>query len=172
MTKLLAEIKSAMDVSPFYALKTKKSVAALVEAGHAELNEGITEGKGATAKFAVRLTEAGIAALAAAPAPATPVATPATFAIIDGAVLPPRTRTVQSKYPLDQLGLGQSIFVPAGADVKKVQNSVASAITGFMKRNGVKRFSARTLKEGQEAGAFKAPAEGVLVVRVADKTAA
>lgn len=169
MTKLLAEIKAAMDVSPFYALKTKKSVDALVAAGHAELNEGIKEGNGAAAKFAVRLTEAGIAALNAAPAAEAKPAP--TFAIFDAIELPGKTRNAASKYPLDKLAVGQFIFVPADGDMKRVQTSLSSAATGAAKRSGVKRYSTRTVQGGAAYGPFTAPSDGVVVVRIADKTA-
>lgn len=172
MTKLLAEIKAAMDVSPFYALKTKKAVAALVEAGQAELNEGITEGKGATAKFAVRLTEAGVAALNAAPA-AAPAKAPVAAAepVVFEGFVPQRIRSTGSKYPLDTLAVGQSLFY-ASTEPKRLSSSLSTAATGAAKRSGVKRFSVSTVKAGVAYGSMTPPSDGVVVTRIADKTAA
>lgn len=166
MSKVAQEIKAAMAVEPGYAMKTKASVKALVEAGHAEVNETITEGKGATAKFAVRLTDAGMAALAAAPEAAPAV----TSVVIEGFV-PSRTRETTSKYPLDTLAIGQSLFFTA-PDVKRLASSLSSAATGAHKRSGTKRYSVSIVKAGKQYGAFTPTADGVVVVRIADKAAA
>lgn len=136
---LLALISVAMTNAdaPFLML-TQDEGLDLITAGQAEANPEISNADDGT--VAVRLTDAGTAALAAANAPAGAAAAPAaaavkpTFEIEKGVAMP--TNTVrngggrESSYPFDQLEVGDSFHVPKTAENPNPAVRLASSVSG------------------------------------------
>lgn len=125
-----------------------------------EVNMEMVDGNG---NAAARLTDAGKALIAAAPATnaAAPQADKASaFEIITNAGLPPsrrggRRRGAPSKYPFDKLEIGRSFFVPKSADhpdpVKTLGSTVSSANLRYAKETGETKEVERAVRDGRKA---------------------
>lgn len=119
-----------------YIMLTQEEGLEAVNAGHATVDSTITDGDTA----AVRLTDAGRAALAASQAPATGVASaPASGFVIDDAVpLPARSSRGRSGgYPFEALAVNQSFHVPLSkddADAAAVATRLQSSVSGARSR--------------------------------------
>jgi len=112
-----------------------------------EVNTGMLDGDG---NAAVRLTEAGVAYVAANGS--APVAAPK-YEIITGAVLPASKRGnkgggAPTQYPFDALDVGQTFFVPKSEKypdpVKKLGSTVSSANARYAELTGETKTVMRT----------------------------
>lgn len=115
---------------------TEKDVAALVKAGHAEVNKEIVNEGGA---FAVRASAAGLEAHKLEVAKAAAKA--AGIEIEDGVPMPEFKRAGggkkagNSRYPFDALGVNQSFFVENTEKMPDAYKSLASSVTAANERH-------------------------------------
>lgn len=182
---LLGVIIAAMGVTATpYHLATENELKGLVKEGLAETNPEIRDG----AKIAVRATEEGIAAFAAANAstiPTTPVSDPApanaegttnfmttNSALVAGVgFVPPATARSgrgRSIYGFDTMPVGGFVFVAATADKPKPEQSlgstVSSATAKFAEPTGEnKTVTVKTYQTGTDGKRVKG-ADGKLIV--------
>lgn len=123
-----------------------------------EVNTAILNDKN---EAAVRLTDAG-KALISGDSQVSPVAVaPSQFSIIEGAEVPESKRGnrgggAPTKYPFDQLAIGQSFFVPVSEDqpdpVKALGSTVSSANRRFSEKTGEQKQVMRTKRtDGNKA---------------------
>lgn len=185
-------IGTANDQGIFYVNPKSPMIAQAVNAGAVEVNTGLpgeTEGQ-----FAARLTEAGKAFFASATSSAeasTPkpvengsntnmneADTGGTAANIAGyavATVAAPVRQKRGKWTeiFERLGDGQSVFIPATADMENPKDTLASTITGQNKRekelaakNGTvaKYFKTYTIEDGADWG--HAGAKGAAIFRL------
>ena len=63
-------------------------------------------------------------------------------------------RSAEQKYPLSQMKVGQSFFLPLqeGDDIKRMGNRLSQARQGFQKRNEGTRFTQRIWEEDDIIG--------------------
>ena len=63
-------------------------------------------------------------------------------------------RPAEKKYPLSQMKVGQSFFLPLeeGDDIKRMGNRISQARQGFQKRNDGVRFTQRIWEEDEVIG--------------------
>lgn len=74
------------------------------------------------------------------------------FQIDRGLSIPPM-RFATSQYPLAELDVGESFFVPGGEDLVKTRASLSAAIANHYRRNkSQRRFTVRTVTEGDVKG--------------------
>lgn len=143
---MLPEIAAATQAGS-YVFKSAFDVAYLVENGLAEQNETIVNEEG---WFATRTTEAGGAAVPTIEVQTAPAEIQAeqpklkgsikmSFEIENIAVTAGKrgggTRT--SQYPIDALEVGQSFFIPASEKHPEPEKSLASMLSGAMKKYDV-----------------------------------
>lgn len=157
----------AASASGFLMLTQDEGLEA-VNAGHATVDPSITEGETA----AVRLTDAGRAALAAPTGGAATGGAGANFAIDDGVPVPQRAARGRSGgYPFGNLQVGQSFHVPLGPDdetaadvATRLQSSVSGARTRFSEATGEKeQVSVKDYAKSPD-GSFTKDANGKRVV--------
>lgn len=137
----VAAIAQAQSVDPGYALLTEAEGAEAVTAGLAELVEGVIDGD----RAGVKLTEAGVAALAALNTPAgeaptsAPSAASSAFVIEDAVPLPGAKRGGRGNtiYPFDALNVGQSFHVATTAENPTPAKSLASTVSSATARYAV-----------------------------------
>lgn len=76
--------------------------------------------------------------------------------IEDDIPIPPGSdrRSVERKYPLAELKVGQSFFLPLeeGDDLKRMGNRLSQARQGYQKRNEGVRFTQRMWEKDDEVG--------------------
>jgi len=76
--------------------------------------------------------------------------------IEDDIPIPPGSdrRSVERKYPLAELKVGQSFFLPLeeGDDLKRMGNRLSQARQGYQKRNEGVRFTQRMWEKDGEVG--------------------
>lgn len=76
--------------------------------------------------------------------------------IEDNIPVPPGSdrRAVERKYPLSELKVGQSFFLPLeeGDDLKRMANRLSQARQGYQKRNEGVRFTQRMWEKDGEVG--------------------
>lgn len=114
----------------------EKDVAALVKAGHAEVNKEIIDAAGA---FAVRASAAGLEAYKLETAKAAAKA--AGIEIEEGVPMPEFKRAGggkkagSSRYPFDALSAGQSFFVENTEKMPDAYKSLASSVTAANERH-------------------------------------
>lgn len=76
--------------------------------------------------------------------------------IEDDIPVPPGSdrRSVERKYPLSDLEVGQSFFLPLeeGDDLKRMANRLSQARQGYQKRNEGVRFTQRMWEKDGEVG--------------------
>lgn len=138
------------------------------EGGHLVANGFVAVNVGnldAVGNAAANLTEAGNKAImtdtnSQVGAPAVIEATkPAEISFFIANVEPPVAKRGggagrEAKYPLDQLAIGQAIFVPlnAGQDAKAASKSFGSLVSGKNRDNAEVYFTSRAVPDGFEAG--------------------
>lgn len=190
---LLATIIAAMaNADAPYHMATEAEIKGLTKENFVETNAEIRDGD----KIAVRATEAGIAANAAANAPApsqnegttNTMTTNNTFVTGTGFV-PSQARGGRGRsiYDFDSLEVGGFIFVPASQDKPNPAKSLASTVssatqryaekTGETKKNKkgedvpvlreTRKFNVQSVKSGVAYGGFTAPADGAVIYRSA-----
>lgn len=158
---LLAAIADATKKNEVFYVGKSEDVIKLVNEKLIEVNPEMQNDK---QEAASRATAAGVELVSKStkPAASAPVATPSTFAIIDGAVPPPSKRGAGSggapaKYPFAALGIGQSFFVKdtevtSGDAMKSLQSSVAAANAEYSEPTGEQETVTRTKRgEGNKA---------------------
>lgn len=129
----------------------EKQLKTMAKNGYVEYNAEI---KDAAGNVAVRATEKGIAkAQALAGVTAAPVAAPvSTFKIEDAVPVPPpigRGRS-GSKYPFDQLEIGQSFFVPDSEEQPDAAASLASTVSGATQKYASDHPTEKKTVKGKE----------------------
>lgn len=137
---LATEIASAMKSEPFYHMATEKQAEELIASGLAEFNPEITEGSGFGKKFAIRLTDAGLAMVNGEPeTKETNTVTNTSNIEVNnsGGFVPSRKRGGGRKgetYPFESLEVGGFFFVAATEDKPEPAKSLASTINSANKR--------------------------------------
>jgi hypothetical protein len=154
---------------------TEAEIAGLAKEGLVETNAEIRDGE----KVAVRATDKGITvnnentASADTGTQASAVAMPSTFVTGSGFV-PSQSRggRGRSLYDFDSLAVGGFIFVPATEAKPNPAKSLASTVSSATKRSKPKKFGVQSVEAGKVYGEFTAPANGAVIYRAADETAA
>src|SRR5580692_2366690 len=195
-TSLLNAIVADTKSEQGYSLVNPEHVAALVEAGHIEVNPTI---KTADGKIAARATQKLLESHAAGPvavAAAEPVAA-VSYSLLDGIPLAPTKRGGKKteEYPFSKMAVGQSFFVAATAGYPKPWETFASTVSSATRRFSVeatnpdgtvktkanrkgvqvpelvatKKFTLRQVTAGQtyQGSTFVEVADGARVFRIA-----
>jgi hypothetical protein len=153
---LLGVIVAAManEAAPYH-MASEADIAGLAKEGLVETNAEIKDGD----KFAVRATDAGIAAHNAAGASGdsgSTTSTPSAFVIDDGVPLPAgRGGRGANVYPFDALGVNQSFHVPASDAKPNPAKSLASTVSSATKRyvgKGDRKFVVRSVGDEDPRG--------------------
>jgi len=155
--KLLATIVEATKKNDVHYISKAEAESLANDPQLIQVNSGMLQGD----KAASRATEAGIAMIDNAANANAPAATNSAFALIDNAEVPKSKRGggrggAPSKYPFEQMAVGQSFFLPMTADrpdpVKSLQSSVAAANHKYSEGTGEMERVERTKRgEGNKA---------------------
>lgn len=139
-TMILVDIvRATKDKDRQYLMLSKYDSVFLRDNKMAEINESITEEYDGKTLFATRATQKGIDYLKSLETtePPTPKETkPMNFELEDGIAVPAarRGRSGQSKYPFDQMEVGQSFHVAPTEERPKPATAIASTVSSATKR--------------------------------------
>jgi len=148
----LTAIQEAMKVSPFYLFMSESASKPLVKKGLVEVNKEIGN---EDYQYATRLTADGVAFLNSN---SEPIATPAKVAamstfIVKSAPIPVTKRKGgagrPSKYPFDQLEVGQYFFVPDTKEQPEPAKTLGSVVSSANKRYATISEETKTNRKGE-----------------------
>jgi hypothetical protein len=148
---ILAKICRLTDTDGF-AMYKPAAVQFAVDAGYVECNNEIVDGE----NVAVRITDAGRAALGTEPAPQPTQEAPSMdqFQIDDNVPMPADTRQRESNFPFDLLQPEQSFFVPhtTDDDGELAPGIAASTISTASRRHAVPDGTKMVNRKNKETG--------------------
>lgn len=157
MAKLNKNVIAALKAIQASGRVTKDVGEPLIKQGLIEVNTGDVVNGAAAARLTPKAEE-GLGEKAAGGAPNAGVAASA-FALISNAIPPESKRGFgrepgPSKYPFEQMSVGQSFFVADEADkdaVKTMTSAVANANNKYRVDTGTKETVTRAVREGKKA---------------------
>jgi len=151
--EIMQSVKTAMQTEPGYLFMSDSASKPLVRKGFAEVNSAIENDD---CQFATRLTDSGLAFLNSSAPVSVPIPEKVRpMSVFHIATLPiPASKRKggkgrPSKYPFEQLEVGQMFFVPATEKQSDPAKSLGSVVTSANRKYAVETGEMKTNRAGE-----------------------